>query len=319
MRTLEESMKKLCVSILLVFTLIVGAFAFAGCQERDITQLILIEDENFAKYDSTTVAQDSGAHDLIVEAYNNWIASTNYTRQERFSFKAFNGALDFATRETKLTRKIVDDKIYSQEIIVGTGEDKGSCAKKYYFDGANAFESNYNSDDKGFSRRTSVKYNRETDEFTTEKWEDFVAFEGDVEQENYLYKDQLTTYNFFKKENLSPKHDDKIYKVGDTYYCSMSLNCTPEMMQTEFRVALDDFLNQTGADEEGFAIKDDVVVFDFAIKEIDGAMQFVAWRRTEIYSGKYKGVLTINCEQVCESVYTYGDAEITAEELQNIA
>ena len=107
-------MKKLCVSILLVFTLIVGAFAFAGCQERDITQLILIEDENFAKYDSTTVAQDSGAHDLIVEAYNNWIASTNYTRQERFSFKAFNGALDFATRETMLTRKIVDDKIYSQ-------------------------------------------------------------------------------------------------------------------------------------------------------------------------------------------------------------
>lgn len=312
-------MKKLFVSILLVFTLIVGAFAFAGCDGRDITQLILIEDENFAVYDDSDVYKDSGAHDLILEAYENWIVSTNYQREERFSFKAFNGALNFATRETKLTRKIVDDKIYSQEIIVGTGEDDGSCAKKYYFDGENAFESNYNIDDKGFSKRTSVKYNSETDEFTTEKWEDFVAFEGDVEQENYLYKDQLTTYNFFKKENLSPKHDDKIYKVGDTYYCSMSLNCTPEMMQTEFRVALDDFLTQTGADEEGFAIKDDVVVFDFAIKEIDGAMQFVAWRRTEIYSGKYKGVLTINCEQVCESVYTYGNAEITAEDLQNLA
>ena len=162
-------MKKIIVIALLILTLTASVFAFAACQDRDITQLILIEDENFAKYDSATVAQDSGAHDLIVEAYNNWIASTNYTRQERFSFKAFNGALDFATRETKLTRKIVDDKIYSQEIIVGTGEDKGSCAKKYYFDGANAFESNYNSDDKGFSRRTSVKYNRETDEFTTEK------------------------------------------------------------------------------------------------------------------------------------------------------
>lgn len=312
-------MKKLIVSILLVITMIVGVFAFAGCNGRDIAELILIDDENFAVYDDADVYKDSGAHDLIVEAYNNWIVNTNYTRHERFSFKAFNGAIDFATRETELTRKIVDDKIYSQEIIVGTGEDDGSCAKKYYFDGENAYESNYNIDDEGFSKRKSVKYDSETEEFTTEKWEDFVAFEGDVEHENYLYKDQLTTYNFFKKENLSDKHDDKIYKVGDTYYCSMSLNCTPEMMRTEFRVALDDFLNQTGADEEGFAIKDDVVVFDFAITEIDGAMQFVAWRRTEIYSGKYKGFLTINCEQVCESVYTYGTAQITAEDLQNLA
>lgn len=313
-------MKKFIIAVLLVLAISASVFAFAGCQERrDITQLILIDDENFAQYDSSTVDSDSGAHDLILQAYENWIASTNYQRDERFSFKAFNGKIDFATRETKLTRKIVGDKIYSQEIIVGTGEDTGSCAKKYYFDGTDAYESNFNAEDKGFSKRTSVTYNRETDEFTAEKWEDFVAFEGDVEQENYLYKDQLTTYNFFKKENLSDKHDDKIYKVGDTYYCSMTLNCTPEMMRTEFRVALDDFLNQTGAEEEGFKIKDDMVVFDFAIKEIDGAMVFVAWRRTEIYSGKYGGFLTINCEQVCESVYTYGNAEITAEDLQNLA
>lgn len=316
-------MKKFCIAILLVTVIVVSAFSLAGCGEtRDITQLILIEDVNFAVYDSRDVEKDSGAHDLIVEAYNNWIESTNYVREERFSFKAFNGKIDFATRETKLTRKIVDDKIYSQEIIVGTGQDDGTCAKKYYFDGQNAYESNFNADDKDFNKRTSIKYNRETDEFTTEKWEDFVAFEGDTEEENYIYKDQLTTYNFFKKENLSPKHDDKIYKVGDTYYCSMTLNCTPEMMRTEFRVALDDFLNQTGAEEEGFAIKDDVVVFDFAIKEINGKMLFTAWRRTEVYSGKYKilaSALDINCEQVCESVYTYGTAEITAEDIQNLA
>ena len=312
-------MKKVLIVTLLVLVITTSIFALAGCHKRDITELILIEDENFAVYDEANVAQESGAHDLIVEAYNDWIASKNYTRQERFSFKAFNGAIDFATRETELTRKIVDDKIYSQEIIVGTGEDDGSCAKKYYFDGENAFESNFNIDDSDFNKRNSVKYNKESGTFTTQKWEDFVAFEGDVEQENYLYKDQLTTYNFFKKENLSSKHDDKIYKVGDTYYCSMTLNCTPEMMRTEFRVALDDFLNQTGADEEGFTIKDDVVVFDFAIKEVNGVKIFVAWRRTEIYSGKYKGFLTINCEQVCESVYTYGNAEITAEDLQNLA
>lgn len=311
-------MKKLLMILVVSVLLITSIFALVGCS--DDTKVAFITDPNFAKYDESTVAEQSGAHDLIVEAYNNWIVNTNYSREERFSFKAFNGPVDFATRETHLVRKIVDDKIYSQEIIVGTGQDKGSCAKKYYFDGANAYESNYNSEDNGF-KKSSVSYNKETGEFSTEKWEDFVAFTGDATQENYLMKEQLTTYNFFKKENLSPKHDDKIYKVGDTYYCSMSLNCTPEMMRTEFRVALDDFLAQTGAEEEGFKIKDDVVVFDFAIKEVNGAMQFVAWRRTEIYSGKYKlglAALGIDCEQVCESVYTYGNAEITAEDLDGL-
>lgn len=313
-------MKKLLTLFVVSVLLITSVFALVGCS--DDTKVAFITDTNFAKYDESTVVEQSGAHDLIVEAYNNWIVDTNYVRDERFSFKAFNGHVDFATRETHLIRKIVDDRIYSQEIIVGTGQDKGSCAKKYYFDGTNAYESNFNSDDKDFNKKKSVSYNKKTGEFAAEKWEDFVAFTGDVNQENYEMKEQLTTYNFFKKENLSPKHDDKIYKVGDTYYCSLSLNCTPEMMRTEFRVALNDFLNQTGAEEEGFKIKDDVVVFDFAIREIDGAMKFVAWRRTEIYSGKYKlGIasLGIDCEQICESVYTYGNAEITSDDLQNIA
>lgn len=312
-------MKKILTVLVVSVLLIASVLSLVGCS--DDTKVAFIEDANFAKYDETTVVEESGAHDLIVEAYNNWIASTNYVREERFSFKAFNGPVDFATRDTHLVRKIVDDQIYSQEIIVGTGQDKGSCAKKYYFDGTKAYESNFNSDDDDFDKK-SVSYNNKTGEFSTKKWEDFVEFNGDVEQENYEMKEQLTTYNFFKKENLSPKHDDKIYKVGDTYYCSLSLNCTPEMMRTEFRVALDDFLAQTGAEEEGFKIKDDVVVFDFAIKEIDGEMQFVAWRRTEIYSGKYKlGLvsLDINCEQTCESMYTYGNAEITSDDLQNIA
>ena len=105
-------MKKVLILTLLVLVITTSIFALAGCHKRDITELILIEDENFAVYDEANVAQESGAHDLIVEAYDNWIANKNYTRQERFSFKAFNGAIDFATRETELTRKIVDDKIY---------------------------------------------------------------------------------------------------------------------------------------------------------------------------------------------------------------
>lgn len=302
-------MKKSIIAILVLLCMSMGIFAFAGCN-NDTTELSA-EDPNFAKYDESTVVEGS-AYDLIWEAYQNWQANTGYIRDERFSFRAFNGPISFATRETHLIRKMDGEQIYSQEIIIGTGQDDGSCAKKYYFDGANAYSANN-------TNKRNLDYDKDTDTFTTKSWGEFVAFEGDVEKENYLMKEQLTTYDFSDRSiSLSPKHNDKVYKVGDTYYVSMTLDCTLEKMRTLFRVALDDFLATTDADEEGFQMKDDKVVFDFAIKEINGQLLFTTWRRTEIYSGKYKGI-TINCEQTCLSNYKYEGYDITSEDLMNLA
>lgn len=300
-------MKKLIAVFAVMATLLISIVAFAGCVEP--TDL-LIDDPNFAKYEENTVVEGS-AYELFLEAYDNWTKDTNYVRDERFTFQANNGLV--ATRDTHLIRKIVDDKIYSQEIIYGTKLDTGTCAKKYYFDGTNAYYSNN-------TKKTDIKFNKDTNVLTTKKWDEFEPFEGDIDNENMLMKERITTYDFSKREYLSPKHNDKVYKVDDTYYFSITFDCTPEMMKTVHRIALDDFLSQTGAKEEGFKIKDDAVTLDFAVKEIDGLKKIVLWRRVEIYSGKHAKVsVEVSCMQTCISKYTYGEAKITSEDLQNLA
>lgn len=299
-------MKKFIAIIAVVVTVFVSLLAMVGCVEA--TNLD-IDDPNFAKYDENTVVEGS-AYDLFIESYNNWVKDTNYVRDERFTFQANNGTV--ATRDTHLIRKVVDDKIYSQEIIYGTKLDSGSCSKKYYFDGANAYYTNN-------TTKRDITFDKDTNTLTTKDWGDFKAFEGDVERENYFMKEQITTYDFSKRDYLSPKHDDKIYKVGDTYYFSITFDCTHEMMTTIQKVALEDFLNQTGAKEEGFAIENDAVTIDFAVKEIDGLKKITMWRRTEIYSGYHASVgIKVSCKQTCLSKYTYGNAEITAEDLDGL-
>ena len=83
-------------------------------------------------------------------------------------------------------------------------------------------------------------------------------------------------------------------------------------MNTVHKAARDEFIANTGADEEGFSIEDTTI--DFAIAEIDGEYKFVAWRRNEDYSGKRAGIAGgVNCTQTCYSTYSYEGYEITEE------
>lgn len=117
-------------------------FSLAACDKKELTKLEP-KDEYLGNHHDLDVAEGMSAYDLVTEAYENWINDTNYVRDEYFAFAADGDWLGIvATRDTHLIRKVVGDKIYSQEIIYGTGADSGTCAKRYYFDGAKAYSSN---------------------------------------------------------------------------------------------------------------------------------------------------------------------------------
>ncbi len=245
------------------------------------------------------------AYDLIMAAYSNWCGDDGYVRRERFVFTAdLYGKINVATRSTDLLRKVDGESIYSQEVILGTGQDKGTKAIRYYFDGENAWDSE-NTDKACISEGDSGVP-------TTTDWGGYRPYAGDVAEQNRVLTEHLTTYDFSKRDYLSDKHNDAVYMVDNVYYCTMTIDCSIEMMDTVHRAAKDEFLANTGAKDEGFSIEDTTI--DFAIAMIDGKYKFVAWKRNENYSGKHSSFSAeVVCSQTCYSTYSYEGYEITEE------
>ena len=277
------------------------AIGVAACGD---TPTIKVNDEFLGTSDSQYAVDGMSAYDLIMEAYSNWCDDDGYVRREQFVFTAvLGGFMTAATRSTDLLRKVDGQRIYSQEVILGTGVDKGTKAVRYYFDGVNAWDSeNTDGGDISIDEVSGLP--------VTADWGEYREYEGDVAEQNRVLTEHLTTYDFSKRDYLSDKHNDTVYKVGDVYYCTMTLDCSEEMMNTVHKAARDEFIANTGAEEEGFSIEDTTI--DFAIAEIDGEYKFVAWKRNEDYAGKHV-IGEVSCTQTCYSTYSYEGYEITEE------
>ena len=288
-------MKKFAIltSVLLIFVL--SVFGAASCS-RGSGNLFDVKDKNFGAYDESTVVEGMSAYDLVMEAYDNFVEDTNFVREEHFTFAAGKGG-SLASRNTTLLRKMEGDKIYSQEVIYGTGLDKGTCATRYYFDGSQAYEINN-------TAKKNVSFDSKNGIFEVADWGEFAKYNGDIEEQNWLMKEKITTYDISSRDYMSKtKHTDKVYKVGNTYYCFLAIDCSYEMMTSVQREAMDEFLDTLSAEDEGFTMEDTTI--DFAIEEIDGKMKFKIWRRNEKYTGKHSTGIKVSCEQTCLSYYRY--------------
>ncbi|MDE6472233.1 MAG: hypothetical protein K2L52_04330 [Clostridia bacterium] len=299
-------MKKIVWIIIAVLLLTFPISLMAGCSNND-EMLLQCNDENFGNYKGKTV-EGMSAYDLIMEAYENSHAEQNYTREEYFCFNS-----SVATRNSHLIRKIVDDKVYNQEIIVGTGFDKGTSANRFYYDGKTAnFINNTN------TKRNNITYNKSTKKFNVKDWGSFVPFNGDLEKDLKMLRYKITTYDIYSRDILSPKHNDKVYEKDGVYYCQIKINCSTEKLNSVQLEAFEEFLDMLSAKSEGFTMEDTTI--DFAISQIDGEYKILIWKRTEIYSGKHASTgLRVSCRQECLSYYTYGNAVITSDDLLNLA
>lgn len=291
--------------VLAVLAIMCFSLVFAVACGDNYTQL-KAKDENLGNYEGLEVAEGLSAYDLVMEAYQNWCNDENYVRDEYFSFSA--GV--FASRNTHLIRKVKGEEIYSQEIIYGTGLDSGSCTKKYYFDGSNAYFTNV-------AGSKHIKYDKDNNVLTTTDWGTFAPFTGDVQEENRVMTEHMTTYDLTSREYLADEHDDTVYVDEGVYYCTLTIDCSEETMKTVHRAALDEFLANTGAKEEGFTCQNTTI--DFAIEKIGGKMKLVIWKRNEAYSGKHASIsVTVNCKQTCLTYFTYDNAEITSDDLAGL-
>ena len=272
-----------------VVVVLVCAFAIgvAACGD---TPTIKVNDEFLGTSDSQYAVDGMSAYDLIMEAYRNWCDDDGYVRREQFVFTAevLGGFMTAATRSTDLLRKVDGQRIYSQEVILGTGQDTGTKAIRYYFDGENAWDSE-NTDG------ADISIDEVSGLPVTADWGEYREYGGDVAEQNRVLTEHLTTYDFSKRDYLSDKHNDTVYKVGDVYYCTMTLDCSEEMMNTVHKAARED------------------TTIDFAIAEIDGEYKFVAWKRNEDYAGKHSVIGEVSCTQTCYSTYSYEGFEITEE------
>lgn len=295
-------MKKIICITVAVLLLTTVALSAIGCGGKVALQA---SDKNLGNYEGKQAIEGMSAFDLVMEAYDNFLKEPNYTRDEYFEFSS-----SVAKRNTHLIRKITDGKVYNQEVIFGTGFDKGTCAKRFYYDGNTAsYLNNINGRD--------ISYNKTTGEFAVKNWGEFQPFEGDLQKELYELRDKITTYDIYNRDNLSPAHDDGVYLTDEVYYCTIKIDCSQDKMKTVQRAAFDEFLDLLSAKEEGFEIEDTTI--DFAIAKINGKYKFLIWRRHEKYSGKHSSGIKVSCEQTCISYYTYGDAVITSDDLLNLA
>ena len=302
----NNKMKKVKIVLIAVAILLIAVqvMLIGGCSKVDKDMLLQCRDKNFGDYSGKAVSGMS-AFDLVMETYKNFCVETNYVRDEYFSFNS-----RVATRNTHLTRKIVDDKVYNQEVIVGSGFDKGTCAKRFYYDGSVAYDINN-------TKKSNSTYNKKTKEFSVKDWGKFTQFKGDLEKELKELRTKITTYDIYSRDILSPTHNDKVYEKKGVYYCQIKINCSPEKMNGVQVEARDEFLDMLSAKKEGFEIKD--TTLDFAISKINGKYKFIIWKRTEIYSGKHSSGIRVSCRQECLSYYSYGNAVITSDDLLNLA
>ena len=282
--------KRIFSFAIVIAVLCAFAIGVAACGD---TPTIKVNDKFLGTSNSQYAVDGMSAYDLIMEAYANWCDDDGYVRREQFVFTAeILGGVVVATRNTDLLRKVEGQRIYSQEVILGTGQDTGTKAIRYYFDGVNAWDSE-NTD------KSDISINNTSGLPVTADWGEYREYEGDVAEQNRVLTEHLTTYDFSKRDYLSDKHNDTVYEVGDVYYCTMTLDCSEEMMNTVHKAARDEFIANTGA-------------IDFAIAEIDGEYKFVAWARNEDYAGKHV-IGEVSCTQTCYSTYSYEGFEITEE------
>lgn len=287
------------VAILLLMCVTLSAM---GCGGE--TQL-QSRDKNLGNYENKTAVEGMSAFDLVMETYSNFLIEPNFTRDEYFSFVS-----SVAKRNTHLITKIADGKVYNQEVIYGTGMDKGTCTKRFYYDSNTAYYLHN-------TKKNNVRYDSSSNTYTVKDWGEFIPFEGDLQNELYELKDKITSYDIFDRKNLSPTHDDNVYLADGVYYCTIKIDCSEEKMKSVQRVAFDEFLDMLSAKEDEFEIDD--TTLDFAIAKIDGKYKFLIWKRHEKYSGKHTTNIKVSCEQTCISYYTYEDAVITSDDILNLA
>ena len=300
-------MKTKLLSIAIILTIVLSCVGLVACDKDDLPQGAVRGSYEGVDYTALTKVDSLSAFDLYQQVYETYVNDTGYYRDEFFHFK------------TSVAEQLVyyvayrdGDKFLFRNVKVGTGFGEVYDLKTLYFDGTNFYSNDYTTTNFVESKTTL----KGTMEDINVKSYGTINADPDVAacKESMLYNtSHLTTYTMNDRSLLSQYHNDNVYMDGEgTYYFTIALNCSAEMLANQQIAAKQEFVDRTGCSEDSFEMNMDTTI-DFTVKEIDGVLKITSWLRHEKYQGKAYGFL-LQCEQTCKSVFTYDKSQYTIDQ-----
>lgn len=284
---MAKSHRKISVLIAVIVLSIVLTVTLLSCTKD---RLKVNYDIDFdTAFNTYSKADGLSAYDVFVSAYDNYVNDRNYSFTEYFDFNAKIAAgIEVATQQRKIIKKVDGDKIYENRVVVGTGEGKEHKASKFYFDGAKAYEINI--DDK------NIVPNKGSGEeiFKVTDYGAFSPYNGSAsELETVIkeYREKICYYDFTKRDYLSDKHDDNVYKKDEVFFLTISFDSSKEAMDSFNSASRDAFISSLGiADKDRDTLKlTEDSIYKMAIVKSSGKYRIIGMQLIETYEGKAKG------------------------------
>ncbi len=301
-------MKKTRSVFAIIMLTIFACVWIAACKSK--AKEVKTDDEYLGTSDANLLVEGMSAFELFCEAYANWLTDDGYLREETLNFSVSSRYLGhMGSRIMQTTRKKDGDKIHNFEITQGEGVTANmTSAKMYYYDGSNAYIVTT-------SDKKHLDFGEE--KFKVAEWGEYVPFDGDVQSENAFLVRRWTVYDLSDRACLAKEHNDGVYAANGNYYFTLTIDCSKDALKKYQPQLLAEYTANMSAPEDTYSMENTRI--DVAVREIDGKMKFVAWYRTESYTGKARDIMETTCNETCYNKLTYGDYSIKETELLNLA
>lgn len=254
---------------------------------------------------------DMNAYILFNEVYEYFLENKSYKRTQYY---------DFASKQfdmkIKTVRKLIDGKIYNEEVVIGKGLMSLNEGKRFYYDGSDASYIYFNDKKKVPGKGEGDKL------YTVNSWTDYVSYDkgtAELEKEITSYESRMVTYDLSKEEYLASENDNSVYEKDGLYYFTLTVDTSDKAMNdVQYRVA-DEIANKTGGDPKDLKMRKNTTIQ--VCVEINGEVKRIKLlKTTEEYKGKI-AVFSSECKQTYFNIFDYGKNAniITADDLLNLA
>ncbi|MGN0797860.1 MAG: hypothetical protein ACI4M5_06585 [Christensenellales bacterium] len=306
-------MKTKFIAIAIILIIVLGCIGLVACnkEEEELPQDAIKGSYEGVDYTTLTKVASTSAFDLYQQVYETYKNDTGYYRDELFHFKTSG-----IEQRSHFVVYRDGDKFLSRDVKVGYGIGPGEAydLKTLYFDGTNFYSNNYVKNKSIVEKKRTLKGTME--DFNVKSYGTINA-DSDIDACNARMLDDtshLTTYIMNDRSLLSQYHNDNVYTDGEgTYYFTIALNCSTEILANQQIAAKQEFIDRTTCSEDSFEMNMDTTI-DFTVKEIDGVLKITSWLRHEKYQGKALGLALLKCEQTCKSVLTYDESQYTIDQ-----
>lgn len=293
----------LAVVVMLIVVTCVALVACGGLDGEIVTDL----PDSYNGMSKT----DMNAHELFNEAYTYFLENKSYKRTQYYDF-----ASDPFDMKIKTVRKLVDGKIYNEEVVIGKGFMSLNEGKRFYYDGSNASYIYFND-------KKKVPANGDGEQlYTVNSWADYISYDKDADElakEIKGYESRMVTYDLSKVEYLASENDNSVYEKEGLYYFTLTVDSSDEAMKGAQSKVAEEIANKTGGDAKDLKMRKNTTIQ--VCVEIKGEVKRIKLlKTTEEYKGKI-ALFSAECKQTYYNIFDYDkDAnKITAEDLLNLA